>query len=168
MKLRGKAKAEFLARMKKGRDRVAKNLTAAKRNPKRKATVKRKVPPKRKVIVKRRVMPKTKAKVKRSQNPRASHSKQVNGAVELFRRFTGMEPKYTDSVKNPMNGIRAGMVIGKLAGVLYDTVRDGEKLQYIHEFTGRSRPTLCASWDGKQIFIVDGHYNFTDEGIVDK
>ena len=89
----------------------------------------------------------------------------IRGAVDLFRRFTGMEPQHVDEYEIQIP--KVGMIIGQCDGVLYTTVRDNEKLSYIHEFDGRSRPLLCSSWDGKQIFIVGGHYNFTEDGIVD-
>lgn len=141
-KLRGKAKQDFLDRMEKGRKKAARNPT------------------------KRKIVAKKKPALKRKTNPAPNKTKQINGAVDLYRRFTGMEPKYVDRIK--VNPPKVGMIIGKCDGVLYTTKRDGKTEQYIHRFDGRSRPTLCASWDGKEIFFVEGAYNFTEDGIVDK
>ena len=60
------------------------------------------------------------------------------------------------------------MEIGRLDGVLYTTTHRNKKASYIHKFTGRSRPTLVASADGKRLFILGGGYNFTKDGIVDR
>ena len=63
---------------------------------------------------------------------------------------------------------KVGLVIGKLDGVLYTTVRDGKRESYIHEFRARSRPLLAASSDGTQLRIVGGRFEFTDAGIEDR
>jgi len=60
------------------------------------------------------------------------------------------------------------MEIGKLDGVLYTTTHGRKTLKYIHKFTGRSRPILATSADGKRLFILGGAYNFTEDGIVDR
>ncbi len=58
--------------------------------------------------------------------------------------------------------------IGQLDGVLYTTVRDGKKEAYVHEFKARSRPLLAASFDGENLYILNGEYAFTDRGIEDR
>jgi hypothetical protein len=60
------------------------------------------------------------------------------------------------------------MLIGTCDGVLYTTSRSGKTEKYIHKFSGISRPLLASSWDGKQLYLLGGAYNFTDEGIVDR
>lgn len=146
-KLKGAAKEKFIARMARGRRKAMRKRKSNPRKTSRKKTATKKRTPKKNPI-------------------RETIKRKINAATKLYRRFTGMEPKYIESRK--INIPDVGMIIGKLDGVLYTTKRDGQTEEYIHRFTGRSRPTLCSSWDGKQLFIVDGHYNFTNEGIVDK
>lgn len=102
----------------------------------------------------------------RKKNPSASKRKKVNKAVSLYKRFREEEPEFIDEIT--MNNPDVGMVIGTCDGVLYTTRRGGKKEMYKHEFNGKSCPLLCSSWDGKQIFLVDGHYDFTEDGIIDK
>jgi hypothetical protein len=58
--------------------------------------------------------------------------------------------------------------IGDCDGILYTTVRDGVTESYIHKFKKKSRPVLASSFDGKQLLILAGGYEFTERGIVDK
>lgn len=61
-----------------------------------------------------------------------------------------------------------GLKIGHLDGVLYTTVRDGKTEKYIHKFKRSSRPLLAVSFDGKNLIMLGGAYQFTERGIVDK
>ena len=97
---------------------------------------------------------------------REATKRKVAKAIDLFRRFRGDDPEYINTVNLPTTDVL--MLIGKCDGVLYTTVRDGKTEKYIHRFTGKSRPLLCSSWDGKQLYMLGGAYNFTAEGIVDK
>lgn len=92
--------------------------------------------------------------------------KKIKRAIQLFKDFRGDNPDYVDTIHVEEHNV--AMVIGKLDAVIYTTVRDGEKEQYIHQFKARAKPLLCASYDGKQLLLIGGHYNFTDRGIVDK
>jgi hypothetical protein len=92
---------------------------------------------------------------------------QVSRAGRLYREFSGHEPDETETIEIP-DTPRAVMVIGELEAVIYSTVRDSEHERYIHKFRASSRPLLCVSPDGEQLFIVKGSYEFTDRGIVDK
>jgi hypothetical protein len=104
---------------------------------------------------------------KRRKNPvPLSTLAKVEKGMHLYRRFRGQDPKYVDEHIIPIPDVL--MEIGKCDGVLYTTVRDGKTEQYVHEFTGRSKPILASSWDGKQIYLLGGHYSFTDEGIIDQ
>jgi hypothetical protein len=105
-----------------------------------------------------------KASRKRRRNPVRDD---VEEAARLFRRFTGHEPRYVDTVDaQPMP--KALTAIGKCDGILYSAVRDGKLERYIHEFSRKSRPTFAVSPDGKQLYLLGGAYNFTSRGIVDK
>lgn len=63
---------------------------------------------------------------------------------------------------------QVGLVIGELDGVLYTTTRDGEVEKYIHRFKKRARPLLVSSFDGHQLGIVGGRFQFTEAGIEDR
>lgn len=156
--MNAKDKKAFVARMKKGRVDAKRRAT-----PKRKARVKK--APKRKVTRKASVKKTPKRKTNPVSAKKVSKTHKINQSIKLFRNFRNEEPEFIDSVK--MNIPDVGMVIGKLDGVMYTTTRNGETEKYLHKFTGRSRPTLCASWDGKQLIIVEGNYDFTRDGIVD-
>ena len=93
-------------------------------------------------------------------------SEKIVQAIDLYERFTGAQPRYIDHYTLPVYDV--GMKIGVLEGVLYSAKRDGVTEKYFHEFKTSSRPLLASSWDGKQIYIIGGRYNFTEDGIVDK
>lgn len=63
---------------------------------------------------------------------------------------------------------KVGLVIGELDGVLYTTVRDNQREKYIHRFKKRARPLLVSSFDGHQLRIVGGQFEFTEAGIEDR
>ena len=86
-------------------------------------------------------------------------------AVKLYQDFTGHDPKFLDewSVSVP----EVAMQVGKITGIMYTTKMDGKEQEFLHEFSGRSRPILAASADGNQLLILGGNYSFTDRGIID-
>ncbi|MHB1798929.1 MAG: hypothetical protein ACYCUI_11585 [Vulcanimicrobiaceae bacterium] len=96
-------------------------------------------------------------------NPHPGRSARIERAVTLYQRFTGHEPRRLTTAKLPLYGEL--MRIGTLIGVAYEATRDGETARYYHEFRTR-RPMLAASWDGRQLYIIGGAYEMTDEGIV--
>lgn len=103
----------------------------------------------------------------RNQNPvPLSKNAMIARGVELFKNFRGEEPEYVDTVQMPCHAV--AMVIGECDGVLYTTRRDGKIEQYIHKFKGKSRPLLCTSYDGSQLYLLGGAYDFTDAGITDR
>lgn len=91
--------------------------------------------------------------------------------AELYQDFTGHTDEFEiHRVSMPgFPGVLTTLVaIGECAGIMYDTVRDGEPEKYIHRFRKGSRPLLCVTPDGNQIVLLGGAYKFTDRGIVDK
>lgn len=104
---------------------------------------------------------------KRKKNPVGAPNKQtmIEHAMALFKRFRLDDPQHVDDVKYKTPEV--GMVIGDCDGILYTTVRNGKTERYKHEFKKSARPLLVSSWDGKQILIVGGSYNFTQDGITD-
>ncbi len=104
-----------------------------------------------------------------AENVRTQMSGQGKGlrnAAALYSDFTGHDdPQITKVAVPPMP--KEMLAIGKLDGVLYSTVRDGIPEKYIHKFKLAARPLLCASPDGKTLYLIGGSYDFTERGIVD-
>ena len=92
---------------------------------------------------------------------------QKTRAAALYSEFSGHEADEYQMVTKPIIPDTLA-VIGELEGVIYSTVRDGEHERYIHKFRVSSRPLLCVSPDGRQLFVLEGSYLFTDRGIVDE
>lgn len=89
----------------------------------------------------------------------------IKQSIKLFEDFSGHSPQYIDKVSLPVHPV--AMAIGHLSGVMYETVRDGKREKYIHQFKKGCRPVLAVSPDGKQLYILAGEYKFTDAGIKD-
>lgn len=96
------------------------------------------------------------------KNPRG---RQFKRAVSLYRDFTGENPRYLEDwdVIVPL----VAMEVGKVTGIMYKARVDGTVQEFLHEFTGRSRPILAASADGRQLLLLGGDYKMTERGIVD-
>lgn len=92
--------------------------------------------------------------------------KAVVKAIDLYRRFSGHDPRYIDRVEFPVHPVV--MEVGRLEAVMYETTRDGVREKYFHRFARNARPKLVASFDGSQLYIVGGHYDFTEDGIIDR
>lgn len=92
-------------------------------------------------------------------------SRDMRKAVRLYTDFTGEDPKYIDewTVTVPSHALKVGMV----TGILYKAQMDGKTQEFMHEFTGASRPILAASADGRSLLLLGGDYKFTEHGIVD-
>lgn len=101
-------------------------------------------------------------------NMRAELLKQ---GARLYQDFTGHGDEFEiHRVKVPgfPGNLTKLVAIGECAGILYDTVRDGEPEKYIHRFRKGSRPLFCVTPDGNQIVLLGGAYKFTERGIVDE
>jgi hypothetical protein len=92
---------------------------------------------------------------------------QLDRAARLYKRFTGHDAEPLADVRAPRVP-RVGLVVGECDGILYTTVRDGEKERYIHRFHAGERPLLVVSPDGKQLMLIGGRFTFTERGIVDR
>ena len=102
----------------------------------------------------------------RGRNPvPLSQTAKVSRARQLYSDFTGHDANRYDSVK--VNWPDVGLLVGHCDGVLYTTVRDGEEEHYIHTFKKSARPALVASYDGKQLALLGGNFQFKDSGIND-
>ena len=95
-----------------------------------------------------------------------AYARELDEADERLAGFSGRTGKHIIKVSAPQ--IHAGLVVGKLLGVMYSTTRDGVRENYKHVFARNSRPLLIAKHDGTQLGIVGGQYRFTDAGIEDE
>jgi hypothetical protein len=93
-------------------------------------------------------------------------TKSLGAAIDLYESFRDQPAGETLDVEQP--DFSTGLVIGRLSAVEYDTVRGGKREDYRHVFRKRSQPLLCATADGKTLFTVQGAFEFTERGIVDK
>lgn len=94
------------------------------------------------------------------------HQKKINAAISLYQKFSGHTPEFIDKVTLKVDTV--AFAIGHCDGIMYETIRDGKREHYIHKFRKGSRPVLASSSDGKQLYMLEGAYKFTDRGIVDK
>ena len=94
-----------------------------------------------------------------------SKTARVNEAADRYERFTGHDAEFVDEV--PVNFPDVGFTVGKIDGIMYETVREGKTEHYCHEFKKSARPTFAVSHDGKQLLSIGGKFRFTDRGIVD-
>ncbi len=109
-----------------------------------------------------RVPPSSRARIRRAPS-RASDARR---AASLYERFSGHDCEVVGEVQLPPHP-RALAVIGPCDAISYTTVRDGRVEKYIHHFRAEDRPMLCTSPNGRQLYLVDGRYDFTELGIVD-
>lgn len=90
----------------------------------------------------------------------------VRAATDLLERFSGQEATTSESIDIELP--EAVLFVGYLTGVMYRAVRDGEEIEYLHEFKESSQPQLMASSDGSGLWIVGGNFEFTERGIEDR
>lgn len=90
----------------------------------------------------------------------------LDQAVRLYEDFRGFSPRKFVTYDLPDHE-QFGADIGTLDLVGYTTKRDGAPSKYVHEFDKNSAPRIAASADGKQLYVVGGNYEFTEEGITD-
>ena len=84
----------------------------------------------------------------------------------LYSDFHGEPPRHVKMHRLP--AFREGVEVGPLVAVTYDTVRDGKKIRFEHEFKKRASPLLTVSDDGRKIAVIGGDFRFTDRGFVDQ
>lgn len=104
---------------------------------------------------------------RRKPRPKNYDTENLVRARDLYERFTGHPGKTLMTVPKPVIP-NEGLVIGKVLGIMYETVRDGRREKYRHLFAARSRPLFVVSHDGKQLLMIGGSFDFTERGIVDK
>lgn len=115
--------------------------------------------------------------MKRKKNPvpSSSYAKSIDAAKALYARFSGHSGQVVaelnaDDVPGVLTSDKntALILIGLLDGVMYETVRDGRREKYVHEFANHARPLLASSHDGRSLYILGGGFRFTERGIVDR
>lgn len=102
----------------------------------------------------------------RKKNPIKDRRSKINAAMKLYSNFSGEKPEIVGTHPQPKR-LDVGIAIGECCGIAYEAVRDGEVMAYFHEFAEQDRPLLVSSSDGKQLVILGGEYDFTENGIVD-
>jgi hypothetical protein len=91
----------------------------------------------------------------------------IRKGQKLYEAFSGHVAETVTRTKKPT--IPDALVnVGIVDFIGYTTVRDGVREKYIHKFKRTAAPYFCVSPDGRQIFLIDGHYDFTEAGIVDR
>ncbi|MBK9497442.1 MAG: hypothetical protein IPO08_23550 [Xanthomonadales bacterium] len=96
-----------------------------------------------------------------------SRNKDVQRAARLYEKFSGHEAEAIGRLKVPPMP-RVGVAVGEVDFIGYTTMRDGVTEKYIHKFKSADKPLFVVSPDGRQLYMVDGRYSFTERGIVDK
>ena len=86
-------------------------------------------------------------------------------AVALYESFREKRPKRLSVVQFKVP--EAVAVIGHVEGIDYRTTHGTKLTLYHHDFEPGSRPLLCVSGDGRQLMLLGGRYQFTEQGIVD-
>lgn len=82
-------------------------------------------------------------------------------AEELFEAFSGEEAT-EDDIKEVSQSDTI-LIMGEINHIAYTTDFDDKCDTYIHEF--ETRPLLGVSADGKQLYILSGEYEVTENGI---
>lgn len=95
-----------------------------------------------------------------------SLQKSIGAAVRLYESFREEQPRKVGSVR--VNMPKAVAVMGYVEGIDYRTTHGRKLTLYHHDFEAGSRPLLAVSSDGKQLLLLGGRYQFTEQGIVDK
>lgn len=111
-------------------------------------------------------VPMSDARFQKNPAPRYD-SRNLEGARDLYERFTGHKGKTLLTMRKPVIPDE-GLVVGKILGIMYETVRDGRQEKYRHMFARKSRPLFVVSHDGRQLLMLGGAYDFTERGIVDR
>jgi hypothetical protein len=96
-----------------------------------------------------------------------SMQSRIRKAAQLYEDFSGHDAEIVGKVKISDNP-KVAIAVGEIEAIMYNTVRDGKKERYIHKFRASARPLFCVSFDGKQLLLVGGEYDFTERGIVDR
>ena len=92
--------------------------------------------------------------------------RKITRAIKLFEKFRDQKAKYIDEIDYEIPTVAVS--IGPCDAIEYTTIRAGKKELYRHEFAKQSRPLLCSTDDGKQLLLIGGNFDFTEDGIKDR
>jgi hypothetical protein len=87
-------------------------------------------------------------------------------AIEIYQSFREKKPRRCAVVDVDIPSIVAS--IGHVEAIDYRTTHGRRLKLYRHEFVSGSRPLLCVSPDGRQLYLLGGRFKFTGRGIVDR
>ncbi len=95
----------------------------------------------------------------------STKDKQFKQACSLFESFRDRPPRKIKKVNIDIP--TAMVVVGYVEFVGYKTTHSDKVKLYKHDFAPGSRPLLCSSPNGKQLFLLGGRFKFGARGIVD-
>jgi len=108
--------------------------------------------------------------LKHKKNParrRAARLEFIRRGAKLYEDFSGHKAEIVGRTRKPK--IPDVLVnVGIIDFIGYTTVRDGERQEFIHKFKAAAKPLFCVTPDGRHIYLLEGRYDFTEAGIVDK
>lgn len=87
-------------------------------------------------------------------------------AIDLYSSFREVDAQKISTVKLRVPGLM--VAVGHVEFVGYTTTHGHKVTSYRHDFRPGSRPLLCSSPTGQQLFLMGGKYDFTGRGIVDR
>jgi hypothetical protein len=101
--------------------------------------------------------------------PVVTRTERLKRAVASYESFHWGDSPTKIVSRKVSKAPRAGMKLGKLVSVAYETHKNGEKAVWEHEFgeEGGKRPDLVADVDTDRLHIVGGDYKIRPEGIID-
>jgi hypothetical protein len=95
-----------------------------------------------------------------------NEAQQMAEARARFRAFHERDARGLNDIVN-IGGLRVptlGLAVGQFYAITYKAVGDGKV--YTHEFSPKRRPLIFVNSDGRQIYILEGGYRFTDRGFI--
>jgi hypothetical protein len=87
------------------------------------------------------------------------------GAAQAYADFHGGAPRKVAVYDLPENDINAWR-LGRMTAIAYQTVRDGAREDYIHEF-GRGKGPFVDIGPASQVYLTEGRFSVTDRGFED-
>lgn len=88
-------------------------------------------------------------------------------ARRLFKRFHERDPVEQRREIIKVGGLvtpTVALEVGPAVGLSYKALGDGK--DYFHEFSKTNRPLVYVNSDGRQIYILEGGYEFTERGFL--
>lgn len=95
-----------------------------------------------------------------------TEAEQLIEARARFKSFHFRDPRGSRELIK-IDGLKVptlGLAVGSFLAITYKSVGDG--LTYTHEFGPRNRPLVFVNSDGRQIYILEGGYKFTERGFI--